>query len=250
VGLFGGVHYLDYKGGTVLASKFRGFPPEAMEFFRGLARHNTREWFQPRKQIFEETVRQPMLQLVEALNGELLRFAPLHATDPEKAIFRFYRDTRFSKDKSPYKDRIAATFPRRGMVRHQGAMYYFSVNDKGVAMGGGLYMPMPETLLAVRNHIAVHHEDMRAIIAAKPPTRLYGELQGESLARVPKGFPATHPAAGLLKRKHFFYYVETDPQVALTPALVPLLRKHFEAITPLVDFLNSGVVGKKKPGHE
>jgi uncharacterized protein (DUF2461 family) len=64
---------------------FPGFPPEALQFFRGLARHNNRDWFQPRKTLFEEQVKQPMLALVEALNGELRKFAPAYVTDPGKS---------------------------------------------------------------------------------------------------------------------------------------------------------------------
>lgn len=217
-----------------------------MEFFRGLARHNTRQWFQPRKELFEEKVKQPMRELVEAVNADLLRFAPEHATDPEKAIYRFYRDTRFSKDKTPYKDRIAASFARRGLVRHQGASYYFSVNEKEVAIGGGMYMPMPETLLAVRNHIAEHHAELRGIVAARAATRLYGELQGEELARVPKGFACAHPAADLLKKKQFLFYVELEPRLALSSELVRAIRKHFQALAPLVEFLNAGLLGETR----
>ena len=106
-----------------MRSPFPGFPQEGIDFFRRLARNNRREWFLPRKAIFEERVKQPMRELVEALDAALARFAPEHVTDPERAIYRFYRDTRFSPDKSPYKDRIAATFPRRGLTRHEGASY-------------------------------------------------------------------------------------------------------------------------------
>ena len=229
-----------------MSPKFRGFPPEAMEFFRGLSRHNTREWFQPRKEIFEEKVKQPMRELVEGLNAGLQRFAPAHVTEPDKAIYRFYRDTRFSADKTPYKDRIAATFPRRGLARHEGASFYFSVSHKEIAMGGGMYMPMPETLLAVRNHIARNPEELRKIVKSRSATRLYGELQGESLSRVPKGFPVAHAAADLLKLKQFLFYVETGPELAASADLLPHIRKHFEALVPLVDFLNAGVVGTRK----
>lgn len=215
-----------------------------MEFFRGLARHNTREWFQPRKEIFEQQVKQPMRELVEAVNAGLQRFAPEYVTDPDKAIYRFYRDTRFSKDKTPYKDHIAASFPRRGMARHQGAGYYFGVSHKELAIGGGMYMPMPETLLAVRNAIAGRHDELRKIVTARAATRLYGELQGDSLARVPKGFLSTHPAADLLKRKQFLFYVELEPELALSAEVVGTIRKHFQALGPLIEFLNAPLAGK------
>ena len=79
---------------------FPGFPSEGITFLRGLARNNHREWFLPRKPIFEEKLKRPMWELVEAVNTAMKAFAPDYITDPAKAIYRFYRDTRFSKDKS------------------------------------------------------------------------------------------------------------------------------------------------------
>ena len=196
-----------------MRTPFPGFPQEGIDFFRRLARNNRREWFQPRKAVFEEQVKRPMHELVEAVDAALARFAPQHVTDPERAIYRFYRDTRFSADKSPYKDRIAANFPRSGLTRHDSASYYFSVSDKEVAIGGGVYMPTPETLAAIRGHLAARHEEFRKITASRALGRLFGELQGERLTRVPKGFPCDHPAADLLKFKQFLYYVELPGEV-------------------------------------
>jgi uncharacterized protein (TIGR02453 family) len=229
-----------------MRSPFPGFPPEGIDFFRRLARNNRREWFLPRKAIFEELVKQPMRELVEALDAALARFAPEHVTDPERAIYRFYRDTRFSPDKSPYKDRIAATFPRRGLTRHEGASYYFSVSHKELAIGGGVYMPTPETLAAMRRHIAARHEDFRRILAARPLRSLFGEMQGEALSRVPKGFLADHPAADLLRFKQFLYYVELPPEIALTPALYDEILKRFRTMAPFTDFLNQALAGQRE----
>ena len=149
-----------------------------------------------------------MLELVAALNSEIQRFAPMHVTEPESAIYRIYRDTRFSKDKKPYKTHVAAYFPRRGMDRHTASGYYVGVSHKEVAVGGGLYMPTPEVLRAVRNRIAERHAEFRKLLQSKPLGKLLGELHGEQLSRVPKGFPADHAAADLLRYKQFFFYIE------------------------------------------
>src|SRR3954469_4320290 len=136
-------------GGRMPRSGFKGFPVEGIEFFAKLMRNNRREWFQPHKEIFEAQLKQPMRELVEALNGELRKFAPEYVTDPEKAIYRIYRDTRFSKDKTPYKNHIAASFRRATDWPHAGAGFFFAVSHKEVAVGGGVYMPPPETLQAI-----------------------------------------------------------------------------------------------------
>ncbi|HEX3875782.1 MAG TPA: DUF2461 domain-containing protein [Bryobacteraceae bacterium] len=220
---------------------FKGFPEHTQAFLKSLERNNRREWFQPRKPVFEEQVKRPMLELVAALNNDMARFAPLHVTEPENAIYRIYRDTRFSKDKKPYKTHIAAYFPRRGLDRHTASGYYVGISHKEVAVGGGLYMPAPEILLAVRNRIAENHTELRRILKSKTLLKAYGELQGEKLSRAPKGFAADHPAADLLRYKQLFYYIELPPDLATSRTVYGEIRKRFEALTPLIDFLNASM---------
>lgn len=216
---------------------FAGFPPEGIEFFAKLMRNNRREWFQPRKEIFETRLKQPMRELVEALNGELKKFAPDYVTDPDKAIYRIYRDTRFSNDKTPYKDHIAASFFRRGGSGHGTGGFYCAVSHKEVAIGGGVYMPDAELLMAMRQRIAERHEELRRLLRAKAVRTLLGELQGEQLTRVPKGFPADHPAADLLRYKRFILYVELAPELATSGELFGEIATRFRAIAPFVKFL-------------
>ena len=225
---------------------FPGFPAEGVKFLGALARNNRREWFQPRKHIYEEQVKAPMAELVAALNSEMMRFAPDYVNEPAKAIYRIYRDTRFSKDKTPYKTHIAAIFPRRGLEKHGGGGLYFSVSAKEIEVAGGVYMPGPETLLAIRTHLSEHHDEFRKIIRAKKLRTLMGEMHGEQLSRVPKGFPSEHPAADLLRHKQWLVYVMLDPKLATTPKLLPEVRQRFEAMTPFVDFLNRPLVREKQ----
>ena len=227
-----------------MRSPFPGFPKAGIDFLRALARHNDREWFLPRKAIFEEQVKRPMMQLVEALNAEMARIAPGHVTPPAKAIYRFYRDTRFSADKRPYKEQIAATFAHRGLDRHEGGGFYFAVSHKEVAIGGGVYMPTPETLAAIRRRIALRHAELRRIMAAPVLKKLFGAIEGERLTRPPKGYCADHPAADLLRYKQLYYYVELDPALATTPALFGEIRKRFQAMAPFIAFLNAPLASK------
>ena len=229
-----------------MRSAFPGFPEEGIQFFRGLARNNNRDWFLPRKSIFEEKVKQPMHELVSALNASLLEYAPEYVTDPAKAVYRFYRDTRFSKDKSPYKQQIAASFRRRGLERHDGAGFYFSVSHKEIAVGGGIYMPAPETLLAVRNRIARDHETFRRITTSRTVRKLLGEVQGEQLSRTPKGFACGHPADDLLRMKQFLLYIELPPDSVTTSRLLREIDSRFRAMTPFLEFLNAPLVSTRK----
>src|SRR5690349_17647664 len=105
---------------------FSGFPPEGIAFLRALKKNNNLDCFQPRKELFESKVKGPMIELVTAVMEALADFAPAYVDDPKKAIFRIYRDTRFSKDKTPYKTHIAAVFTRRG-DKESGSGYYFHI---------------------------------------------------------------------------------------------------------------------------
>ena len=224
---------------------FGGFPVAGMQFLRSLVRNNRREWFQPRKHIYDEQVKGPMAELITALTAEMMRFAPQYVTEPEKAIYRIYRDTRFSKDKTPYKTHIAAIFPRRGLVKHAGGGLYFSISPKEIEVAAGVYMPGPDELLAIRTYMAEHHREFRKLITSRKLRTLAGDLQGEQLFRVPKGFVCDHPAADLLRHRQWLLYVMLDPALATTPKLFAEIRKRFEVMAPFNEFLNAPLVRKQ-----
>ena len=173
------------------------FPAETLRFLRALKRNNRREWFEAHRGDYEQYVRQPMTAIVERLAVDLRAFAPELIASPKASMFRIYRDTRFSDNKTPYKTHVAARFPTRGLPKHGGAGVYFHVAPDGVWIGGGMYRPLPAELLAVREHIAGHLRQFRAIVEAPAFRKQFGALDGEKLKRVPRGFPADHPAADI-----------------------------------------------------
>lgn len=228
---------------------FSGFPEEGMQFLKGLKKNNQREWFQPRKQVFEESVKAPMEHLVEALNAKMLAFAPEYITEPKRAIYRIYRDTRFSSDKTPYKTHIAASLTRIGMQKHVSAGFYFSVSPDQIEVAAGVYMPGSEQLRILRSHIAEKHEELVDILNNSTLRKLVGELWGEKFARMPKGYPADHPAGELLRAKQWVLYdtERVDAKIATTNKLLPELVKRFQAMTPFVEFLNRPLLNKRAP---
>lgn len=221
---------------------YPGFPAEGVEFLKKLARNNNREWFQPRKETFETKVKQPMIELVEAVNAELLKFAPDHINDPKKAIYRIYRDTRFSADKTPYKTHIAAVFPRRGSDREASAGFYFHIEPKQIGLAGGMYMPQPPQLLAVRTWLAENHVAFRKLLKASE--KLAGKMDGERLTRMPKGFDPEHPAGDLIKMKRWVHWVALDVKIASSPKVVGEIVKRFRAMAPVIAALNAAAAGK------
>jgi uncharacterized protein (TIGR02453 family) len=180
---------------TPALERFTGFSRTALRFLSDLEANNDREWFQPRKEQYDQLLRDPMMRLVNAINRELAKDAPEYLTDPAKAIYRIYRDTRFSADKTPYKTHIGALLWDRRLDKNSAAALYFHLSAKEVLIAGGVYKPLPEVLLAIRQHIADHHERLRAILRRKAVREKLGELQGESLNRPPKGWCAdTRPS--------------------------------------------------------
>lgn len=217
---------------------FSGFPEEGLRFLKSLKRNNRREWFQPRKEIYEASLKAPMLELVNAINGDLVKIAPDYVTDPKKAAFRIYRDTRFSHDKTPYKTHIAAVFGKRGMAGHSGGMLYFHLSPEGVEIAGGVYHPEPEAMRRVRLHVAENHEELKRILAARKLRAAMGGLKGDELSRAPKGFPCDHPAADLIRKKDWILDVSLEPDVAKTAALVKELTSRFRLMLPFVEYFN------------
>jgi uncharacterized protein (TIGR02453 family) len=216
---------------------FPGFPTEALTFLRGLTRHNDRDWFQPRRETFETHVKAPMIALCEALNDEFQKFAPEYVNEPKKAIYRIYRDTRFSEDKTPYKTHVGAVFPRRGLSKLASPGFYVALTLKGVDVAGGIYQPAPDQILAIRTWLAENHTKFRKA-SAVPEKLMEVKLHGESLQRIPKGFDAAHPGADLLKMKQWLYFTTLEPGMTTTPKLIAEVSKRFRSMHPVLEMLN------------
>src|SRR6185503_3909232 len=144
------------------------FPKEGLQFLRSLKRNNNREWFQEHKSIYETRVKQPLEGLIDALASDFERFAPEMIASSKVSAYRIYRDTRFSKDKSPYKTHVAAVFPRSGLGKHEGAGFYIHISPSELLVGGDLYMPQREDLIAVSQKIAGDEASLLKIVGHQP----------------------------------------------------------------------------------
>jgi uncharacterized protein (TIGR02453 family) len=229
-----------------MAATFPGFPKQALTFFRQLARNNKREWFQAHRAQYDEHVHGPALALCALVIDDLRAFAADHAGEPKRSLFRIYRDTRFSKDKTPYKTHVAAVFPRAGMGKTTCAGFYFAVSHESVEIAAGMYMPGPEELAAVRAAIASDNgKAMRKLLAARGLRKQAGELLGDKLARVPKGFEPDHPAAELLRMKQWYFDVTLPASAACEPSIRKQITTRFRAMAPVVHYLNNAALAAR-----
>ncbi len=214
------------------------FSPRTLAFLRALKRHNDREWFRARREDYEAHVRAPAIAVIERLAIDFRSFAPDLVASTKSSLYRIYRDTRFSEDKSPLKTHVAAVFPCRGLARHQGAGLYFEIAPGHVWAGGGMYAPLPPQLLLVRHHLAANSRRFRAIVESPAFRRGTGGLDGERLQRVPRGFAPDDPAGEYLRFKQFLAGREYPASFATSPRFYPELVKLYRLIAPMVGFLN------------
>ena len=222
------------------------FSPRTVSFLRSLTRHNDRTWFKARRPQYDAHVRGPMIAVVEQLAQDFRRFAPELVASPRHSLYRVYRDTRFSDNKKPLKTHASAIFPWRGLAKHEAAALYFEVAGGWVWMGGGMWRPEPPDLLRVREHIADTWPEVRTIVTRRPFTRHFGEMGGETLTRVPRGFARDHPAADYLRHVQFTAGREFPATFAHSREFYPTLLEVFKTLMPLVRFLNEPLPGSDR----
>jgi uncharacterized protein (TIGR02453 family) len=222
------------------------FTPKTLSFLRSLKRNNDREWFRARKDQYDEHVHAPMVAVVERLAIDFKSFAPELIASPKQSLFRIYRDTRFSSDKKPLKTHAAAVFRTRGFENKEGAGLYFEIATGWVWIGGGMWRPQPPELVKLREHIADTWPDIRTLTRAKAFTSRFGRLQGETMTRVPRGYPADHPAAEYLRFRQFYGGAEFPASLAYSRTFYPTLIATFKGLMPLVRFLNEPLTGGRR----
>ena len=215
------------------------FTPDTIKFLRALKRHNDRDWFKARKDQYDAHVRTPMIAVIERLATDFKGFAPEIVASPKTSLYRIYRDTRFSEDKTPLKIQVSASFRWRGLEKGEGAGLYLEVHPEWVWMGGGFWAPPQPQLVRIREHIALSWPEIDRIARGRTFKRVLGPLSGETLTRVPRGYPADHPAAGYLKFKQFLGGREFPPVFATSKEFYPALVETYKAIMPLIRFLNA-----------
>jgi uncharacterized protein (TIGR02453 family) len=222
------------------------FSEQAFDFLEELEHRNNREWFQENKTVYETELKAPMLEVIDALNTRLGGFAPDYLRPAPKAMLRIYRDVRFSKDKTPYKTHLAASWPRQGLEKVGGAGFFLQVGVHGVMVAGGAFSPGPEQLRALREYLLDHHDDLRGVLSDPVLTGFVEPFDGRPLLRAPRGFPAEHPAADLLRVRSWAQFARLPGEIALQGDLVNAVAERFRALAPFVELLN-GVLAAATP---
>ena len=211
------------------------FSPAFFTFLKALKRHNDREWFQANRERYVSDVEAPMLRFISDLAPRLAAISPAFVVDPKRSggsMFRIYRDTRFSADKSPYKTHLAAMFPHVERKKAPAVPGFYLHLEPGDCMGGGgIYHPDTATLTRIRLAIAENRKGWAA-------ARKNGiTLEGDTLSRAPAGFDPAHPAIEDLRRKDFYALVPFTQADVCRADFVDRYAESCRRVAPLVSFI-------------
>jgi uncharacterized protein (TIGR02453 family) len=213
----------------------RYFTTDTFQFLRELKANNDRDWFAENKSRYEEQIKAPALRLIQAFGEELPAISPHFAATP-RSLYRIHRDTRFSKDKSPYKTSAGVHFRHEQAKTAHAPGYYLHIEPGSVFLGIGSWRPEAAALRMIREHIAESPQDWKRASRAKKFTERF-ELAGDSLKRPPKGFDPEHPQVEDLKRKDFIAVASVPDSFATAPDLPKRLAETFSAGSPYMRFL-------------
>ncbi len=218
--------------------------PDLFSFFRDLKTHNDREWFADNKGRYEAVVKEPLLGFIAAF-GPLLHAISHHFLAIPKvtrgSLFRIYRDTRFSADKSPYKTHAAVHFRHERSRDAHAPGFYLHLEPDSVMAGLGLWHPDAPSLRGIRDAIASDPDAWHAATCTPPITDHFVQA-GERLQRPPKGYDASHPLIAELKRKDFYALTTLTESEACDPAFLERLAARYAAGSDMMSFL-CGAVG-------
>ncbi len=215
------------------------FSQATFDFLDELAAHNERAWFAANRERYESQVRTPALAFITAMAPGLRRFAPHFRADPRPtggSLMRIHRDTRFSRDKRPYKTNIGIQFRHElGKDVHAAAFYVHLASD-GCFFGAGCWHPHPVVLADIRARIADQPQRWFAV-RDDPRFTAHWALAGDSLSRPPRGYAPDHPAIDDIRRKDFIALAPLSFAEATADCLVELAAQRLAAALPLLDFL-------------
>ncbi|QDP86314.1 DUF2461 domain-containing protein [Chryseobacterium sp. SNU WT5] len=210
--------------------------PDTLQFLRNLSKNNNREWFNENKEQYLKA-KENVLLFVEELITEIATFdEQILKIDPKKALFRIYRDTRFSKDKTPYKAHFGVSLGMGKGDKISG--YYLHIEPGKSFLAGGVYQPEPNVLKEIRKEISLNTTDFMTIIKNKNFRNNFRGLSVESkLKRIPMGFEKDDPSAEFLKLKNYIVTHPISDEQVVDKNAVENFAAIFQFIKPLNDFL-------------
>ena len=222
-----------------MAAEAPSFSPELFAFLRELSEHNEREWFNANKARYEDDLKEPALAFIEDMGYRLPQVAP-HLTADKRSLFRIYRDTRFAKDKTPYKTHVGIYFRHAASGEADTAGMYLHLEPRHVFLGAGIWHPGTPALKRIRDRIVARPEGWRAAVEAGEPA--WSLADGEALKRAPAGYDPEHPLIGDIKRKSFAIVSPLTQRDATGRGFLDVVEARAAQARPFMEYV-SGALG-------
>jgi len=202
-----------------------------LNFLKDIKKNNNRDWFAKNKPRYQEELAKVKL-FANTFLDEMNKMDEIESLK----VFRIYRDSRFSKDKTPYKTNFAGGF-KRATARRRGG-YYFHIEPKGSFLAGGFWAPNPPDLKRIRQEIEMDDKPLRKILNASAFKKNFGELKGKKVQTAPRGFAKDHPAIDLLRYKQFIVYRHFTDKEITDPKFLKECVKTYKAIRPFFNYMS------------
>lgn len=206
------------------------------DFLSKLKTNNSKEWFQENKPEYE-LIRNDFKDFISQLIEKISKFdKEIIYLSPAKCIFRINRDVRFSKDKTPYKINLGGFISKGG--RNAGNPgYYFHLEPGNSFLSGGIYMPRPETLKALREEIYYNADEFKNIINNDLFVKYFKEIQGRKLMRGPRGFSPEFSDINFLKFKDYYVTHPISDQRVCSEDIIEYASEIYKAMLPLNQYI-------------
>jgi uncharacterized protein (TIGR02453 family) len=208
---------------------------QTLAFLRDLSENNNRDWFNLHKADYTKA-HENIIAFADALLAEMQQHDHIETVSGKDSLYRIYRDTRFSKEKTPYKTHFGGGF-RRATKKLRGG-YYFQIGPGDSLAAGGFFSPNPQDLLRIRQDMDLNYPDWQKLLSNKTIAGTFGTLQGEAVKTAPQGFTKDNPAIELLRHKQFYlerYF--TDEEVC-SDGFLGELNQTFKNLREYFDYMS------------
>lgn len=217
------------------------FEQDAIEFFRELELNNNKEWFEKNKKRYESSVKKPMEVFADHMIGRMKEILPDIDMTGKQAVFRIYKDVRFSKDKTPYKTNAGMHINSGGKGNLASPGLYFHIDARTMGIASGCYQLEPPALRKMRDYLAANLDRFQDELNDQEFRKHFGGIKGEVNKVLPPELKEAGSKQPLLFNKQFYYWAEHEAEEALRADLDDYLMAHMSACKGMNDFLKNGL---------
>ena len=206
-----------------------------IQFLKNLSKNNNRDWFGKNKDYYLKA-QENVIHFVDALIAKMNTHDLIQTESGKKSIYRIYNDIRFSKDKTPYNPRFAGNLRRHKPLLRGG--YYFWIKPGESRVGCGFTYPNAEDLLRIRQDININYKQWKRLLNSKAIQSAFGDMQGNQLKTMPRGFAIDHPAINLLRYKQFWFEHSFTDKEVMADDFADQVNKTFKSIRPFFNHMS------------